>query len=284
MRPMYFLLSLVMCASALEAAPAPRFYLELQVANGGVGMFGGLPDPHTLRLFPGESIDGSVIGYVMFAPAPSVPPGALVAALQPCLMVGDTTSAVVAGDALNCPPGSGIAWSMQPGSALFPGYDIWANVHADATTLPPGTYTLAFILNEPTLQSLLGATGARFLRSNPVPVVVGPPTTEDETLSALWRQGERAAVAHDWPLAASKATAIVDIYPSSVLALCLLGEARSEMADPGGAISSYTQALQALESNADARTVIWRREEVRERRMAEIWGALIDLGVPDPDP
>jgi hypothetical protein len=184
-------------------------------------------------------------------PAPSQPLPAstlLVSELVPCILAGSDHPEIATGEPLSCLSIGG-TWTRQV--VADAAFDVHAELAATGFTLAPGEYTFVVDLDDATIQQMLGWPASRKLRSNPIRIVVGPPATLDEQLSALLRRAVRASIAGQFAEAERDATALLALYPQSVQALCIRAAAREGLGDIQGAITAYEAATAILESRGD---------------------------------
>lgn len=132
-----------------------------------------------------------------------------------------------------------------------PAWYLRAGLDGSPNALAAGDYTLVLVLADSTLATLLGPSATVALRSSPVLIHAGAPASQNEQLNLLLRAGERAAAAQQWTEAHQRAQDILAIYPTSVHALRLEGQAQEGLGDVNKAIAAWESALAVVDAGTD---------------------------------
>jgi hypothetical protein len=270
-------------ASFLAASPAladRAFELQLGAAYAASGPLASPEgDPtSTVRLYPGEPLELTITGFLASASAGALDNAVLTGELAPCVLIGAAHPEIAAGEPLDC-VSTGVAWTR---TAVGPmPHHLHAAVKSNADPLPPGEYTLLFMLEDESLRAILGCSAPTLLRSNPLRIIVGPTTNGDEQLTKLHRAASRALAAGNWADAIARAGDLLVLYPFSIDALCILGEAQAARGNTSAAIAAFTTARSILDAGADVKTPAHASPHAKVDIGSRLDQAIEELAVPE---
>jgi len=271
--------TILICALVVGHAGAacaqPRFVMHLGVSNTP-NHFGPIPATAVAlpRVYPGEALAMVLSGDIRDADASGLDNATLVSQLQVCMLAGDHLAELSTTAAVTCSAPSGVSWQITAQSS---GYTMSADIRSTSLAAPTGVYTVFVALPSTNVVARLGAHAPGQLRSGCALIEIGAASNSDEVLSHLMHTAFTAAQVDDYASVKAAAESILASYPSSVFALCYLGEAKSFLGDTPGAIAAYEQALVILEADGDTRSRPMHDPRIKTGKRREITGSLADL-------
>lgn len=248
----------LLCSACLGLAQTRALDLAVEGPNYPNSPFGPAwpeGDPRARALYPGEPFFVGIVA--LWAPVSSNGTGPPLTAdllrftVLPGCVDHDRWPWMTAEDR---PSPVAMAWQVEP---FDPSPTLALGVTASAakaSELPPGEYTVLISLDGAALPEGLPP---EFNRQAPILTslcFVVTPATDDDRLWLIYREIIHAEGFYDFGAAEEACLRLLAQYPTSVLTLIKLGEAREKRGNVEGARTAWTEAMRVIAQRLDTRT------------------------------